>query len=415
MKKYVLIIPDGAGDVLRRNGQSPLVEARTPYSDLIAREGFGGRMQTLYPDLSKGSLVAQLGMLGWDPYRYCPAGRSACELLAIDGAYLQDADLAFRANFVVMDGNRLVSYNAHLIESAEAVPLVNKVRAATHSYFPRFDLHHSSDFRNTLVLRGTGVDPALLSCPEPHESEGQELDIRHLVQGADAASREVADSINRFLVFVQWLLRSERANMMLPWGAAQAFSLPSFQEVSSIEGRSAIIGNMDFLRGIAKAGRMDFVARGSGRPDTDYRGKGEAVIELLEADYEFLVCHINGPDEAAHMGDVDLKVRCIERIDEEITRRVVEYFQRRPEELGAVMVVPDHYTNQLSHDPDAPRAEAHSLHPVPFAIWNGEERDEMRFFGEDEAMRGRYGAEPINHLRLLEMMGAARPVASAGC
>jgi len=69
-KKYVLIIPDGAGDVQRQRGLTPMAEAETPWSDWVAAQGVCGLMQTLYPDLPRGSIVAQLGMLGWDPYEF---------------------------------------------------------------------------------------------------------------------------------------------------------------------------------------------------------------------------------------------------------------------------------------------------------------------------------------------------------
>src|SRR4026208_2270620 len=110
-KKYVLVIPDGAGDLHRLEGRWQFARARTDYADFIAREGVSGLMKTLYEDLPKESLVAQLGMLGWDPREYYPCGRASCELLALEDSYLQDDDLAFRANLVRMEGDILASYN----------------------------------------------------------------------------------------------------------------------------------------------------------------------------------------------------------------------------------------------------------------------------------------------------------------
>jgi 2,3-bisphosphoglycerate-independent phosphoglycerate mutase len=99
-RKYVLFIPDGAADQHRLDGRSPLAAARLENCDAIARAGVMGRMQTLYPHLPKESMVAQLGILGWDPRIYYPNGRSSCELLALDNSYLGERDLAFRANLV---------------------------------------------------------------------------------------------------------------------------------------------------------------------------------------------------------------------------------------------------------------------------------------------------------------------------
>jgi 2,3-bisphosphoglycerate-independent phosphoglycerate mutase len=144
---------------------------------------------------------------------------------------------------------------------------------------------------------------------------------------------------------------------------------------------------------------------GNGRPDTDYAGKGAKVLELFEAGYSFVVCHINSPDEAAHMHDREMKIRCLEAIDRHVLGPCVEYFRERMEELGGLMVAPDHYTNLLL---GSVRADAHSLHPVPFAIWNGRDRDPVSRFDEDSVRLGRYGASPINHLDLLSVLGVVQ-------
>jgi len=46
-KKYVLVIPDGAGDLHRLEGLSPIARARTEYADFIAREGVSGLMNAV--------------------------------------------------------------------------------------------------------------------------------------------------------------------------------------------------------------------------------------------------------------------------------------------------------------------------------------------------------------------------------
>ena len=53
----VLLIPDGAADVYRFCGRSPLDLARTPNLDWMAEGGVTGLMQTLYPNLPKDSVV----------------------------------------------------------------------------------------------------------------------------------------------------------------------------------------------------------------------------------------------------------------------------------------------------------------------------------------------------------------------
>lgn len=401
----MLVIPDGAADTYRERGRSPLAIAQTSTIDRLAREGVSGLLQTLYEELPKESLVAQLGMLGWDPRIFYPCGRASCELLALEGIELRDDDLAFRANLVQMEGRTLVSYNAKYIHSDHAIALIDQLNRALRQEFPDFELYHNSDFRNTLVVRDAGIDPRLLRCPEPHENQGVEFDIARLISGSDPASARVAARVNRYLERVAHLLARETANMLFPWSASKAFKVPSFSQHTGFSGRVGVVGCMDFLQGIAKAGKMDFFKVGNGRPNTDYPAKGDAVIDLLSAGYEFVVCHINAPDEAAHMRDLQLKIRSIELIDEHVVRPVVQYFEHNPGELGGVMVAPDHYTNYFGDPSPLERRDVHSLHPVPFALWNGRDRDGVRSFSEDDAVEGKYGRQILNHMELMAVLG----------
>jgi 2,3-bisphosphoglycerate-independent phosphoglycerate mutase len=405
-KKYVLVIPDGGADTYRSTaGKSPLGLAEIKYADFIAREGVTGLMQTLYTDLPKESLVAQLGMLGWDPYIYYPNGRASAELLALDNIYLEDGDLAFRANFVRMEGRILASYNADYITSEQSRPIVQRINNALSKDFPDFELYHNSDFRNCLIVRGMGVRPEDLHCPEPHESHGLAFDVEYLISTKNGKSERQAHRINRYLAHAAKLLKSGPANMIFPWSPSRPLRLVDFKENTGFKGKVAIVGCMDFLHGIAKAGGLDFFKVGNGRPDTDYRAKGARLIELLLEGYEFVICHINAPDEASHMGDLALKIRSLELVDDFVLRPLVEYFQNNSEELGGVMIVPDHYSNHAAASTSQKRIASHSDHPVPFAIWNQRERDVAQAFSEDDVLAGKYGKAPVNHLELLRMLG----------
>ncbi len=407
-RRYVLVIPDGAADLYRGRNGSPLEAARTDWLDLMAREGECGLMQTLYEDLPKESVVAQLGMLGWDPREHYPHGRSSFELLATGDIELSGQDLAFRANLVRMEGRRLASYNAGLIDTGRARDLVARIREATREEFPDLELYHGSDFRSTLVVRQAATAPGSLICPEPHECEGDEFDLDRLITAKDAAGRRLARRLNRFLTRVAEVLAGAGpANRLWPWNPATVARLPRFADHTGFRGRVVVVGYMDFLEGMARAGAMEFLRVGNGRPDTDYAAKGAAVVQLLAAGVEFVICHVNAPDEAAHMGDLALKIRTIEEIDDKILRPVVTYFRKHPEQLGGVLVAPDHYTNHSAKERRRRRVQAHSLHPVPFSLWTGRARDATRWFGEREARRGRYGRPPVSHLDLLGLLGVS--------
>lgn len=399
-----MVIPDGAADLARRDGRSPLHLAHTEAADFLARHGVCGRARTLVPDLPRESLVAQLGMLGWDPYEHYPHGRASAEFLAVNGGRLRDGDLAFRANLCLFSDDVLVSYSAEYIESAEAEPLLEKIKRSVIPNFESFEIYHNEDFRNTLVIRDCGIDPRELTGPKPHNSHGERIDLGGLLTGRHPASRELAERINRFLVRVAEVLDGERANALFPWSPSQCFRLPPFAAHSGFAGRAAVVARMDFLHGVARAGGLEFFGLGTGRPATDFAGKGAKVVELLDEGYEFVLCHVNAPDEASHLGDMDLKIETVEQIDRHVLTPVVEYFRRRPDELGGVLVIPDHYTNVDGGSRAQRRMEVHSLHPVPFALWNGVDRDEVAIFSEDAVLEGRFGEHPVDRLELLPLL-----------
>src|SRR5262249_23918963 len=151
-----------------------------------------------------------------------------------------------------------------------------------------------------------------------HDSEGREFDASRLVAGTDAASRALAKLINQYLCAAARILAGRRANMLFPWSPSGRLVLPRFADHTGFQGQVGVVAAMHFLEGIARAGRLDFFRVGDGSPETDYRGKGAQTVALLASGYSFVVCHVNGPDEAAHMGDFALKVRCLEAIDREV-------------------------------------------------------------------------------------------------
>lgn len=377
-----------------------------PFLDIITKRGITGLVQTLHNDLPKGSLVAQLGMLGWDPHKYYPKGRASAEALAI-GLKMNENDLAFRANLVLMEGTTLKSYSANYIDNDKAALLIDLVNKELRSDFPKFEISHAVDFRNVLIIRDAFVDPQCLNCPEPHEHHGDNFNIEKVVTARTSDCEKLVKQINRYLGRVAELLNNREANAIFLWSSSEPLILPCFNDINCIEGDCAIIGNMDFLKGIAVAGGLDFFLIGNGYINTDYKAKGQAVLKLLESGYRFVYCHINAPDEAAHMGSMEAKINSLENIDYYILKPIIHYFQKYPEKLGGLMVVPDHYTNtgSIFSIGSTSRRETHSIDPVPFAIWNNIEQDSVSTFNENSVVEGKYGRVPIKGINLLNLLG----------
>ena len=132
--------------------------------------------------------------------------------------------------------------------------------------------------------------------------------------------------------------------------------MPPFGERFGMRG--AAISAVDLVRGLARLVGMDVleVAGATGYYDTNYAGKGEEAARALER-YDFVLVHIEAPDEASHNGELEEKIRAIEMVDEHVVRPLVEAARA----TGAgVMVASDHPT------PMAVRT--HTGSPTPFAV-----------------------------------------------
>ncbi|MCU1323511.1 MAG: 2,3-bisphosphoglycerate-independent phosphoglycerate mutase 1 [Acidobacteriaceae bacterium] len=366
--------------------------------------GVSGRAQTLHPDLPRESMVAQMGILGWDPHRYYPGGRSSAELWATHRIKLDGNDLSFRANLSTVSDGRLVSYNAGYIDSVAARALVSAVDDTLSRRYHGIRLYHLSDFRTAIVVRNANTSPAALECIEPHEREGDLLDVSRLISMSGRLNPEIV-RLNSYLVEAQALLAGNCANTLIPWSPASALNLSPFgSTVGTPIGRTAIVGFMDFLGGIAGSGGMEFHRVGNGRLDTDYAAKGAKVVELLKAGCAFVMCHINSPDEMSHMVDLQGKIYSLEQIDMHIVAPIVRYFRSNGDEHGGVLLLPDHYSNTVIVQPTGCRRDIHSLDPVPFVLWDGVHSDDRETFCESESCAGAYGHPCLHVSQLMPLL-----------
>jgi 2,3-bisphosphoglycerate-independent phosphoglycerate mutase len=394
-KIYIVIVMDGATDHLRINGKSPLQIAHTPYLDLITKEARTGMSQTLYPDLPKDSVVAQLGILGYDPYLYFPKGRSFFEVP--DNVAVGDGDVVFRVNIVsISEDNTLESYNAKNIQTEEALKIIDRINAGMKERFSEFSLYNISGFRNILIIKKNNEIREAFSCIEPHERENDVIDCDHIIKSE--GNDPVITRINQYFKQLNELLYGDNLGM-IPWGYSLPIKLPPFKK----DMKSCIIGNMDFLNGFGREMNIDFFRIGNSSWDTDYEGKGNRILEAISENYNFIYCHINAPDEASHMNDVDMKTYSIEMIDKHIFSKVYSFFSSNLSLLGGVLICPDHYTNINIKQDSAKRRDAHSLDPVPYVIWDGKQKDDVHEFSEN--IKDVKDIRIINHTTLIKEMG----------
>jgi 2,3-bisphosphoglycerate-independent phosphoglycerate mutase len=132
----------------------------------------------------------------------------------------------------------------------------------------------------------------------------------------------------------------------------------TFREKYGVTG--SVVAAVDLIRGIGIYAGLELVnvPGATGYIDTNFRGKAEYALRELE-NKDFVLIHVEAPDEAGHNGSVSDKIRTIERIDEDMVGPILS--RARNEGDLTVLVLPDHPT------PVAIRT--HSQEPVPFTFY----------------------------------------------
>ncbi len=375
--KYVVLLGDGMADLPLEEleGRTPLQAARTPSMDRIASGGSLGLIRTVPEGFPAGSDVANLSVLGYDPSVYY-TGRAPLEAASMS-VELGPADVAFRCNLVTLEDDRMADFSAGHISTAEAKALVTDLHKELADGQVAF--YAGVSYRHLMVWQNGRRD---MVCTPPHDITGQPFK-GYLPTG------EGHELLNDLMLRAQGLLREHPvnrrrldggkrpANAIWLWGQGLRPSLPTFQERYGLTG--AVISAVDLLKGIGiYAGLTPIEVPGAtGYFDTNYRGKAQAALKALQ-EMDFVYVHVEAPDEAGHMGDVEEKVRAIENFDEKVVAPIWDGLQ----DLGPfrILLLPDHPT------PIATRT--HSKEMSPFVIFDSREvRASQDSYDEETARR----------------------------
>ena len=124
--------------------------------------------------------------------------------------------------------------------------------------------------------------------------------------------------------------------------------------------------------------------------DTNYEGKAEAAIRAIQTD-DFVFVHVEASDEAGHDGDLDLKLKTIEYLDQRLIAPLYKEVETWSEPV-CIAILPDHLTPV--------EQRIHVGQPVPFLIWHrGIQPDTVEQYDEVSCVSGSYGL-----LKLQEFM-----------
>lgn len=375
--------------------------ADIPYIHALARMGRCGMLKTVPDGFHPGSEVANSAILGYDQEKVYE-GRGPLEAASI-GVELDDGDMAIRCNLICIEGDHIKNHSAGHLSTEEADQLIKHLQSELGSDTVRF--HTGIQYRHLLVIKG---GDKRLDCTPPHDVPGQAWEPL-LVKAKVPEAQPTANLINNLIIKSQELLRNhpvnlrrisegkDPANSIWPWaGGYRPKMTPLTTTYPSIR-HGAVITAVDLLRGIGKlAGlRCIDVDGATGLYNTNYEGKAQAAIDALKTD-DFVYLHIEASDEAGHDGNLELKLKTIEYLDQRAVKPIFEAIYGKLEDFDplhpvssvgegvAISVLPDHPT------PVALRT--HTNEPVPFLIYApGIEADEVQTLDEESCQKGSYG------------------------
>jgi len=387
--KYVIILGDGMADEpLKEYGnKTPLQMAQKPHIDWLAKNGRNGLLKTVPETMHPGSEIANLSVMGYDVEEVFE-GRGVLEAASM-GVEIGENDLALRCNLICVEDDKIKNHSAGHISSEEAGELIGFLNKSFGNEKIKF--YPGVSYRHLLVIKDGVKD---MKCTPPHDVVG--VPFRDVLISAE--TEEAAGTVqllNYLIVRSRYLLEGhpvnqkrkaggkDMANFIWPWSPGYKPAMKTFREMYGIE-KSAVISAVDLIQGIGVYAGMNVikVEGATGLYDTNYEGKVKATVDALKS-HDFVYLHIEASDEAGHEGDVELKVKTIEYLDQRVVKYIIEETEKMEEE-AAIAVLPDH--------PTPCAIKTHTRDAVPFIIYRkGIKADEVERYDEFAARGGAFG------------------------
>jgi len=408
--KYVILIGDGMADypIPERGNKTALQLASTPNLDFIATRGTCGLVQTIPEGMTAGSDIATLSILGYDPAKY-HTGRGPLEALAMR-IPLDEAEFAFRCNLITENDGILADFSGGHISTEEARGLIAALNAAIPNTWVdkgwEVTFYAGVSYRNILVLKSRSNDLKFREEKEiggapPHDIVGERIEDylpkEAVLKELMLTSKDVLDTHE---INARRLAQHEtKANMVWLWSGGKKPMMPSFSELYGVQ-RGTVISGVDLIKGIGRCVGLDAidVPGATGYFDTNYKGKAEHALRCLEED-DFVLVHVEAPDEGGHLRDIDLKVNAIEEFDELVVGPVLSGLADNfaATEAGyRVLVMPDHYTPVS--------VGTHTREPVPFAIYDSLAPQQQKTVGGFDEPSAKKRAGTVLDARSQELM-----------
>ena len=257
-------------------------------------------------------------------------------------------------------------------------------------------------YRHLLIIKNGNKH---IDCAPPHDHPNEnwhELLVKPILPESEIEEGHISCSdtaalLNELIIKSKELLenhpfnierkkRGERmANLIWPWGGGYRPHMLTLSQMYPQIKKGSVISAVDLIRGIGHyAGLRNIIVEGAtGLSDTNYEGKAAAAIQALKDGDDFVYVHVEASDEAGHDGDLELKLKTIEYLDQRLIKPIVDEVSTWTEPV-CISVLPDH--------PTPVEVRTHVKEPVPFLIYYpGIEPDQVEEYDEVSCVSGSYG------------------------
>src|SRR4030043_384735 len=368
--KYVIIVGDGMADypVESLGGKTPLMVARTPHMDWMANQGEIGLVRTVPDGFNPGSEIANLSIFGYNPVRYF-TGRGPLEAASL-GVELKPDDIAFRCNLITLkfDGNKILmeDFSAGHITNEEARKVIVDLNRELATDEIRF--YAGVSYRHLMVMKNGAAkfsNMEKLKIPPPHDLTGKEISpflpqMKEPVLTLMKESQQVLK--NHPVNYAREAKGLPPANSIWLWGQGRSPRMITLKERFGMDGY--VISAVHLIRGSGILAGLEVleVPGITGYFDTNYAGKATYALRGLRKK-DFIYVHVEAPDEAGHMGNLQLKIEAIEAFDEKVVGTILKGM--KDFKRYKVLVLPDH--------PPPLSVRTHTADSVPYVIYSNED------------------------------------------
>jgi 2,3-bisphosphoglycerate-independent phosphoglycerate mutase len=382
--KTIVIIGDGMADepLEELGGKTPLEYANIPNMDLLANHGANGEFYAIQAGITVDSDAAHLALLGQD-VDLSYSNRGAYESLGA-GLNLGPGDIGFRVNFATINNDfTLVDGRAGRIKS-EAKQLEEAINSKLTLDAAEFEFKQTVGFKGALVLKDKNFTTGV-KLPAQYDI-GKKIWAQALTNSQGNLS--TAETLNEFMKKSHEILRihplnlqrvadgKPPANVIMPWALG---SIENMKPVMTKFGKCLCIAAVPVIKGVCRYSGMDIVdvPNVTGEWDTDTISKSTVALKHLK-EYDLILIHVEGTDEASHDGDVEGKLIIIEKIDDMIGHILDAV---NPTQLRFALLS-DHGSSSIKH--------VHMTEAVPIAVCGkGVKPDNVTKYSEKSARAGR--------------------------